>query len=86
MKLLYFTYLVQKMRREAEEVELPPAVTDVASLVEWLQRRNRDIAHLFQDESVRVTVNKQFAEPFTRIESGDEVAFIPTSPVAPVAN
>ncbi|MES9900742.1 MAG: MoaD/ThiS family protein [Sedimenticola sp.] len=85
MKLLYFTYLVQKMRREAEEVELPPTVTDVASLVEWLQRRNRDIAHLFQDENIRVTVNKQFAEPFTRIENGDEVAFVPTSPVAPAA-
>ncbi len=85
VKLLYFTYLVQKMRREAEEVELPPTVTDVTSLVKWLQRRNRDVAHLFEDKQIRVTVNKQFAEPFTRIETGDEVAFVPTSPVVPTA-
>ncbi len=85
VKLLYFTFLVQKMRREAEEVDLPPSVTDVASLLEWIQRRNRDAAHLFQDGRVRVTVNKQFAELFTRIENGDEVAFVPTSPVAPAA-
>ncbi len=73
------------MRREAEEVELPPTVTDVTSLVKWLQRRNRDVAHLFEDKQIRVTVNKQFAEPFTRIETGDEVAFVPTSPVVPAA-
>ena len=84
VKLLYFTYLVKKMRRESEEVELPKTVTDVTSLVEWLRRRNRDTAHLFREDSFRVTVNKQFAEPFTLIESGDEVAFVPTSPVAPV--
>jgi molybdopterin converting factor small subunit len=32
-----------------------------------------------------VTVNRQFSEPFTRIDDGDEVALVPTSPTAPVA-
>lgn len=84
IKLLYFTYLVKHLQKESEEVEIPADVTDVTHLVEWLRRRNRDQAHLFQDESFQVTVNKQFSEPFTRIDAGDEVAFIPTSPTAPV--
>nr|WP_275097292.1 gamma-butyrobetaine hydroxylase-like domain-containing protein [Sedimenticola hydrogenitrophicus] len=84
IRLLYFTYLVKQLQKEAEEVEIPPSVSDVTSLCEWLRRRNPDQAHLFQAGSFQVTVNKQFCEPFTRIEAGDEVALIPTSPNVPV--
>lgn len=84
IKLLYFTYLVKQLQKESEEVEIPATVTDVTRLIEWLRRRNFDQAHLFQDGSFQVTVNKQFSEPFTRIDAGDEVALIPTSPNAPV--
>lgn len=84
IRLLYFTYLVKQLQKESEEVEVPVAVTDVTSLVDWLRRRNPDQAHLYQDGSFQVTVNKQFTEPFTRIDNGDEVALIPTSPNAPV--
>ncbi len=83
IRLLYFTYLVKQLQKEAEEVEIPAAVTDVNTLGEWLRRRNPDQAHLFQEGSYQVTVNKQFSEPFTRIDNGDEVALIPTSPNAP---
>ncbi|MCW8891677.1 MAG: MoaD/ThiS family protein [Sedimenticola sp.] len=82
--MLYFTYLVKQLQKESEEVEIPASVTDVTLLIEWLRKRNRDQAHLFQEGSFQVTVNKQFSEPFTRIDEGDEVALIPTSPNAPV--
>lgn len=83
IQLLYFTYLVKQFQKESEEVEIPASVTDVTTLVDWLRRRNPEQAHLYQDGSFQVTVNKQFTEPFTRIDSGDEVALIPTSPNAP---
>ncbi|WP_335337253.1 MoaD/ThiS family protein [Sedimenticola thiotaurini] len=83
IRLLYFTYLVKQLQKESEEVEIPTSVTDVTSLIEWLRRRNPDQAHLYREGSFQVTVNKQFSEPFTRIEGGDEVALIPTSPNAP---
>jgi len=86
LRLLYFAYLVKFMRKESEEVEAPAKVVDVQSLIDWMRIRYRDRAYLFQDGSFQVTVNKQFSEPFTRLESGDEVAFIPTSPVPPVKN
>jgi DUF971 family protein/molybdopterin converting factor small subunit len=83
VKLLYFSYLVKKLGREAEEVSLPATVTEVAGLIQWLRRRDPDRAWLFADGSFRVTVNKQFAEPFTRLEAGDEVALVPSSPNPP---
>lgn len=81
--LLYFTYLVKAFRKEAETLQVPPTVENVETLIEWLRQQKRDQAHLLQDGSVQITVNRQFAEPFTRIEDGDEVAIVPTSPTAP---
>jgi DUF971 family protein/molybdopterin converting factor small subunit len=85
IKVLYFTYFVKKLGKEAEEVELPPAVQTVEKLIELQRRRKPAQAHLFNDGTFRVTVNKQFCEPFTLLEDGDEVAFVPNSPHAPVA-
>ena len=83
VKLLYFAHLVKKLRKESEELELPPSVQDVAGLLEMLPRRKPEAAPLFADGQVRITVNRQFAEPFTRLEHGDEVGLVPTSPMAP---
>jgi molybdopterin converting factor small subunit len=58
-------------------------VTDVTTLLAWLRRRERERGYLLADDTVRVTVNRQFAEPFTRIDDGDEIAVVPTSPTPP---
>ena len=52
----------------------------MSGLLVWLARREEDWAPYLAEDQVRVTVNKQFAEPFTRLEEGDEVAIVPTSP------
>ena len=83
IRLLYFAYLVKKLRKESEEVELPPAVKDVGSLLEFLRRRKPAAAPLFANDRIRVTVNRQFTESFTKLENGDEIGLVPTSPVAP---
>lgn len=85
IKLLYFNYLVKKIGKESEQVELPETVTDVQSLLGWLRKRLYDKAYLLEEGSFRVTVNKQFAEAFTRIEDQDEVALVPSSPNPPTA-
>lgn len=83
IRLLYFAHLVKKLRRETETLELPSGVETVAGLLAFLARRQPGAAPLFATEQVRVTVNRQFAEPFTRLENGDEVGLVPTSPTAP---
>ncbi|HHH38825.1 MAG TPA: DUF971 domain-containing protein [Sedimenticola sp.] len=84
IRILYFTYLVKQYRRESEQVEVPESVTSVETLLAWLRKRKPELAHLLREDAVRVTVNRQFSEPFTRIDDGDEVALVPTSPIAPV--
>ena len=83
IKLLYFTYLVQKLRTDHEELELPESVADIQGLLAWLRKSKRDRGYLFADGSVQVTVNRQFTEPFTKLHDGDEVAVVPTSPHPP---
>ena len=83
LQLLYFAYLAKFMRTDAEQVDTPAEVPDVQSLLAWLRQRARDKADLPADERLRVTVNKQFAEPFTKLAGGDEVALVPTQPNPP---
>jgi len=55
----------------------------VTALLAWLRHRERERAYLLADDKVRVTVNRQFTEPFTRIDDGDEIAVVPNSPTPP---
>ena len=80
VRLLYFAHLPRIFGREAEEVALPASVRDVSGLLQWLARREKDWAPNLAEDKVRVTVNKQFAEMFTRLDEGDEVAIVPNSP------
>ena len=83
VRILYFAYLARRLLKESLDLELPPSVTDVSSLLALLRRREGERGYLLADDNVRVTVNKQFSEPFTRIHSGDEVGLVPVSPTAP---
>lgn len=83
VKVLYFSWLAQKLRNESEELTLPASIADVEGLLHWLGQRKRGAAVLFAPGRLRVTVNKQFSEGFTRLHAGDEIALVPTSPTAP---
>ncbi|MCU7958628.1 MAG: DUF971 domain-containing protein [gamma proteobacterium symbiont of Bathyaustriella thionipta] len=84
IQLLYFAWMAQQFGKESEPLTLPEKVIDVDSFLDWLRHyHHRDKAYLLQEDMVRVTVNKQFVKPFTRIDEGDEIALVPTSPVAP---
>jgi DUF971 family protein/molybdopterin converting factor small subunit len=83
IRLLYFNWLARKLRKEAEEMVVPPSVTDVDALLVWLGRRKPGAAPLFERDRVRVTLNKQFTEGLSKIHDGDEVGIVPSSPTAP---
>ena len=80
IKLMYFmTNMLKVTRKETEEIELPESIKDVQGLLKLLRFKGEDWNRLFADDAVQVTVNKQFAELFTVLEHGDEVAFVPVS-------
>lgn len=83
IKVFYFSWLVNKTGKQEEKIILPPSIVDIEGLLAYLQRRRPDLAPLFDKERIRPTINKQFAEMFTRLEHGDEVALVPTTPTPP---
>ena len=80
IKLMYFmTNMLKVTKKETEELELPESINDVQKLLKLLRFKGKDWETMFADDAVQVTVNKQFAELFTTLEDGDEVAFVPVS-------
>ena len=77
IKLIYFIDLARVSGRDEEEVIIPESVTNVETLLAWMRKRGDRWQEPFTDNRLQVTVNKQFSEPFTLIEHGDEVAFVP---------
>ncbi len=80
IRLMFFmTNMLKVTKKESEEIELPESIRDVQGLLKLLRFRGEDWARMFADDAVQITVNKQFAELFTRLDDGDEVAFVPVS-------
>jgi DUF971 family protein/molybdopterin converting factor small subunit len=83
IKVFYFSWLVNKLGKQHEAIPLPESVVDIDGLLKLLGRRRPEYAPLFEKSLIRPTINKQFAEYFTRLEDGDEVALVPTRPTPP---
>ena len=80
IKLMYFmSNMLKVTKKETDEMELPESIKDVQKLLKLLRFQGKEWESMFADDAVQVTVNKQFAELFTVLEDGDEVAFVPMS-------
>jgi sulfur-carrier protein len=78
MRLLYFAWIRQRIGCHEETVDPPEEVTDVASLIAWLQRRGPGYAEALKEPSVvRVAVNQEYVPLKHRLCPGDEVALFP---------
>jgi len=77
IRILYFIQLAKISGKDEEEIVIPDSVTNVETLLAWLRKRGARWNESFADDKVQVTVNRQFAEPYTLIEHGDEVAIVP---------
>lgn len=75
IKLLYFAALVDMLGSASEQLAAP-LPDDVRGLIGLLKQRGGTWEAVFGKGSVRITVNKQFAEMNTSLKDGDEVAFI----------
>ncbi|NNF96305.1 MAG: DUF971 domain-containing protein [Halobacteria archaeon] len=77
IKILYFMQLATTAGKEEEIIAIPDSVNNVEALLSWLRTRGKQWNEDFVDKRIQVTVNKNFAEPSTPIEQGDEVAIVP---------
>ena len=78
INLLYFGHLVDMLGRDSEFLFLPLTVKDIRALMNHLARRGEHWQTVFGSPppSLKITVNKQFAELDTAIKGGDELAFV----------
>lgn len=77
IKLVYFIELAKIAGKDEEEIAIPDVVTNVETLLKWMRGRGKRWQDAYEDDRVQVTVNRQFSEPYTLVEHGDEVAFVP---------
>ena len=78
MKLLYFAWLKGKVGTGEENLTLPPNVTTVGALLDWLATRSPTHAAALANRTVvRVAVNQEYAGPNQPVKDGDEVALFP---------
>ncbi len=77
MKLLYFAQLADIVQKSHEEVALPAAVRTVDELLDWLAARGEPWTSHMVAERIQVTVNKQFAQPATKVGDNDEIGLFP---------
>jgi molybdopterin converting factor small subunit len=78
ISIFYFGHLVEMLHRESEFMFLPRTISDVKGLMAHLARRDEEWAQVFATprETMKITVNKQFAELDTPVKGGDEIAFV----------
>lgn len=80
-KILYFAGLANQLGRASEETDIPQAVGDVCSFLAWLRLRGGKWEQQLTNDAVRVTVDRQFAIPETRITNSSEIALVNTRSV-----
>lgn len=78
IRILYFASLRERLGRDAEQLELPVGVTDVAGLLTFLSERGGVWGEaLDAGETVLVARNQEMAGMDTAIVDGDEVGLFP---------
>jgi len=75
VKVLYFASLKEALGMGSETVELPPGVTTVGGLRDWLASQGRD--KLASARNLRCAVNQDMASAEAAVRDGDEIAFFP---------
>ncbi|MDP2030598.1 MAG: MoaD/ThiS family protein [Thiobacillus sp.] len=77
VKILFFGDLVDTLGMAADQIELPPDVTDVERLLFLLSRRGEIWKKmLLGNPKLNITINKQFVEKSAPVKDGDEIALV----------
>ena len=78
MKLLYFAWVKQKTGKAEEDVTLPPEVTNVIGLIDWLCARDEGYEAAFENlKVIRCAVDQEHADLDAPIIGAREIAFFP---------
>ncbi len=78
MKLVYFSWVRERIGKESEEVDLPPEVTTVAELLAWLKTRGDEYAAALEHQDViRVALDMEHVHHSEKLGTPYEIALFP---------
>ena len=78
VKLKYFAWVRERIGAREEEVDLPPEVTTVADLLEWLKGRGEGYAEALREPKViRVAINEEHVDHREPVAGAREIALFP---------
>lgn len=78
MRILYFSWLKEKIGLNSQEIIKPKSIETVDDLIALLKEKSEKHKNAFSDlNSIKVSVNQEFADLETKIKEKDEIAFFP---------
>ena len=79
VKLLYFSWIRERLDMTDEMAELPDTVRTVGDLLSWQKGRGEEFEAVFEhDKVVRVAINQEHVDDrATGINGASEIAFFP---------
>ena len=78
MKILYFSWLKEKIGLNSQEIIKPENVETVSDLITFLKEQSENHKNAFSDlNSIKVAVNQEFSNLEQKIKEKDEIAFFP---------
>ena len=78
MKLVYFSWVREKIGIPDEELNPPNHINTVSDLMNWLASRGDGYASAFADlSSIRIAINQEYVKKDATIRADDEIAFFP---------
>ncbi|MDQ2877464.1 MAG: molybdopterin converting factor subunit 1 [Pseudomonadota bacterium] len=78
LTMLYFAWVRERIGLGEERIEVPPGVTTIGGLIEWLAARGQGYAQAFADPTrLRAALDQRFVPLETVIGQAREVAIFP---------
>ena len=78
MKVLYFSWIKDKLGKSNEEIQLNDNIKTINDLITSLKETNENYLDVFKDtSSIKVSINMETAKFEDSILDSDEVAFFP---------
>ncbi len=78
MKIVYFSWVRERIGREEEQVDVPAEVTTAGELIAWLATRGPEYRHALEHAtSVRVALDHTHVRPDAPLKGASEAALFP---------
>ena len=78
MKILYFSWIKDKVGKTHEEIQIKDNIKTIDDLIKLLKNNNKNYEEAFKNtSSIKVSINMETADFKDQINNNDEVAFFP---------